>query len=177
MTCIIGLVADGSVYMGTDSMAVSGWESRVTKLPKVFKREDFLIGYTTSFRMGQLLQHQLVIPPRGKRPVMDYMVTAFVESVRGCLKDYGYTKIENNQEEAGEFLIGYGGRLFEVACDFQVNEYDDGFTAIGCGAPYALGAMKALDDDTPEARIGRSLEIAAHFSCGVQGPFHIRELP
>ena len=124
--------------------------------------------------MGQLLQHQLVIPPREKRPVMDYMVATFIESVRGCLKDYGYTKIENNQEEAGEFLIGYGGRIFEVGCDFQVNEYDDGFTAIGCGAPYALGAMKTLDDYSPEARIKESLKIAAYFSSGVQGPFYVR---
>ena len=176
MTCIIGLVAEGTIYMGGDSMAAAGWESRVTKLPKVFKRDDFLIGYSTSFRMGQLLQHQLVIPPCGERSVMDYMVTAFVENVRGCLKDHGYTKIENSREEAGEFMVGYGGRLFEVCSDFQVNEYDDSFTAIGCGAPYALGAMKALDDFTPEARIRESLKIAARFSSGVQGPFRVEVL-
>ena len=60
MTCIIGLVADGRVYLGGDSAAVHGWTRRRTRLRKVFRKGPFLVGYTTSFRMGQLLEHQLL---------------------------------------------------------------------------------------------------------------------
>ena len=176
MTCIIGLVDRGIVYMGADSMAANGWNARVTKLPKVFKRDDFLIGYTTSFRMGQLLQHRLVIPARGQEPVMDYMVCSFVESVRGCLKDNGYTKIEHNTEEGGQFLVGYGNRLFVIHSDFQVNEHAEGYDAIGCASSYVLGAMRALADLRPKQRILDSLKIAAHFSSGVQRPFYVKVL-
>lgn len=176
MTCIIGLVDKGKVYMGTDSMSAAGWDVRVTKLPKVFKRDDFLIGYTTSFRMGQLLQHRLVIPVCDEESRMDYMVCSFVESVRSCLKDNGYTKIEHNTEEGGQFLVGYGDRLFVIDSDFQVNEYAEGYDAIGCGSSYALGAMRALDDLRPKRRILDSLEIAAHFSSGVQQPFYVEVL-
>ena len=90
MTCIVGLVQKGTVYIGADSASVSGWTSRVTRLPKVFRRGPFLIGYTTSFRMGQLLEHALAVPPQGdESDDMRFMVTTFVESVRALLKERG----------------------------------------------------------------------------------------
>lgn len=55
MTCVVGLVDKGTVYIGVDSAAVQGWTRRKSRVAKVFHRGPFLIGYTTSFRMGQLL--------------------------------------------------------------------------------------------------------------------------
>lgn len=185
MTCIVGLVDSGTVYMGADSAAVSGWDTRITALEKVFLKDDFLIGYTTSFRMGQILQHQLKMPSRHTEseyvqgrdmPVMEYMVTVFVECVRDCLKKYGYSKIENNQEEGGDILLGYEGRLFRIGSDFQVNEYADGFAAIGGGYAYALGALQALVDIPARQRVRQALEISAYFSNGVTGPFYVEGL-
>lgn len=182
MTCIVGLVQRGTVYIGADAASVSGWTSRVTKLPKVFRRGPFLIGYTTSFRMGQLLEHALEVPPqvtRGRGVEHDdlrYMVTVFAESVRQLLKDRGMAKVEANTESGGQFLVGYRGRLYSVQADFQVNEMADGFDAVGSGAEFALGAMLALKGTPPVARIRRALEISAHFNMGVCPPFVVRSL-
>jgi hypothetical protein len=55
MTCIVGIVENGKVYMGGDAAGVNGYSVRVRKDPKLFKVGEFLFGYTSSFRMGQLL--------------------------------------------------------------------------------------------------------------------------
>jgi ATP-dependent protease HslVU (ClpYQ) peptidase subunit len=173
MTCIIGLSENGQVYMGADSCASNGWEARITKLPKMFRVGKFLIGFTGSIRMGQILQYHLDIPPQGEEPDEEYLVRIFVETVREALKEYGYAKIENNQEKGGSFLIGYKGKLFCFDSDFQINSFKEDIDAVGSGREYALGAMMALKDLKPEDRIKRSLEIASEFSIYVRKPFFI----
>ena len=179
MTCVVGLAEGGKAYIGADSAAADGWEVRATGLRKVFRRlpsrasHPFVIGYTTSFRMGQILQHHLMVEPQKGEPDETYMVCTFVEAVRSCLKDHGFAKVENNVEEGGQFLVGYKGVIYEIASDFQVNHFADGLAVIGCGAAYALGALKALSGLQPERRVALSLEIAAYFSGGVIGPFHV----
>ena len=177
MTCIVGVAQEGKVYIGADSASVSGWCVRQTELPKVFKTGNFVIGYTTSFRMGQILQHHLTVRSQYEDEEDDqFMVRAFAEAVRECLKARGFAKVENNVEKGGTFLVGYRGRLYSVDDDFQVNEMIDGYDACGCGYPFALGAMKALGQELPEERIKHALEIAAHFSGWVKPPFHIEVL-
>ena len=59
MTCIVGLETPNGIMMGCDSAAVGGGNIFTTRLKKVFKRGKFLIGYSTSFRMGQVIQYKL----------------------------------------------------------------------------------------------------------------------
>jgi ATP-dependent protease HslVU (ClpYQ) peptidase subunit len=174
MTCIVGLEDNGEVYVGADSAAADGWEVRQTRQPKVFRRGEFIIGYTTSFRMGQILQHHLEVRlQKQDEPDDAFMVCAFIEAVRDCLKKHGFAKVENNVEEGGAFIVGYHGSVYEVNGDFQVNSMADGFSALGCGGPYALGVMEALKHLGPRERIMEALRIAAHFSGGVCGPFSV----
>jgi ATP-dependent protease HslVU (ClpYQ) peptidase subunit len=178
MTCVVGMIKNDRVYIGADSAAAtSGWTVRASALQKVFRHGSFLIGYTTSFRMGQILQYEVDYP---EAEVYDetYMVTRFVPAVREKLKNLGYTKIDNNQEEGGDFLVGVAGQLFLVSSDFQVNHFLDGMAAVGCGAEYALGALlvrRSFVGHDPETSIRVALETAAYFSGGVIGPFTVLE--
>jgi len=180
MTCIIGLEHEGNIYIGADSAAVSGFEVQATMLPKVFQRDVFLIGHTTSFRMGQLLwQHLKVRAQHDEESDSTYIICGLVEAVRECLKEHGYAKVDSNVEEGGCFLVGHKDKLYRVNSDYGVFRCADGFDAVGCGEAYALGAMKALallGSCGPARLIHESLEIAAHFSGGVIGPFTILEL-
>jgi len=178
MTCIIGVEHCGRVYMGGDSAAVSGWDIVPTDDRKVFVVEDMIIGYTSSFRMGQLLKYELEIPEHSSLAGMNYLVKDFIPAVRACLKDGGYTRIENNREEGGLFLVGLGGRLYQVADDFQVLRSMRGVAAVGCGASYALGALTAMMpfDDGPTGpfnAINKALEIAGMYSAGVCEPYYV----
>jgi ATP-dependent protease HslVU (ClpYQ) peptidase subunit len=175
VTCVVGVVEDGRTYIGADAAGVNGYEARASKVPKVFVNGLFVIGYTTSFRMGQILQHQLRVAPQGPEGEMEYLVCTFVEAVRGCLKEYGFSRVENNVEEGGFFLVGYKGRLYGVEGDFQVQAMADEVMAIGCGRGYALGALKALEVVPARERVVRALEVAAYYSGGVMGPFSVVE--
>ena len=177
MTCVVGLVQKGRVYMGVDSAAVQGWTRRASQVSKVFRRGPFLMGYTTSFRMGQLLEHHLnVAAQTDKQTDMGFMVTTFIEAVRVLLKEKGFTKIESNTEKGGQFLVGYRKHLYTIESDFQVGHLIEEYDAIGSGADFALGALKALQREAPALRVRRALEIAAHFNMGVCAPFTMKTL-
>lgn len=173
MTCIVGIVDGDDVYIGADSAAVSGYEVRESRVPKVFSNDLFVIGYSTSFRMGQILRYHLRPAPQGSESDIQYMVCTFVKAVRECLKEHGFSKVENNVEVGGFFLVAYRGSLYEVGNDFQVNLFADGVMAIGYGREYALGALRALETMPVRERLIRALEVAAHYSGDVMGPFWV----
>ena len=175
MTCIVGLVEDGTVYIGGDSAGVAGYSLTVRKDVKVFRNGDFLIGFTSSFRMGQLLHHAFV-PPEfptwdEKNTVEKYMSTTFVDAIRQCLKDGGFAQKTSEQESGGNFLIGFKGRLFEIASDYQVGEPLDGYAAVGCGYDVALGALYATPNTKPKKRVELALQASERHNAGVRGPF------
>jgi len=166
--------------MGGDSAAVSGGNIQRTRLSKVFLADErFLIGYTSSFRMGQILQHKLRVQKQlrhgpYKQSDEEFMSTVFIDAVRSCMKDGGYTKIEYSVESGGTFLVGYNGRLYEVSEDFHVNTFIDGYSAIGAGWQYALGSIYTSSiTDSPRDIIQVALEAAEEFSTSVCGPFKI----
>lgn len=177
MTCIVGLVHNGRVYMGADSAGVSGLDVIVRSDRKIFRNGPFLMGFTSSFRMGQLLAYKLKVPERREgQDIMEFMVTDFVDAVRTTFKDGGYISTKDSRESGGAFLVGYEGKLFQIECDFQVGECSYQYDACGCGTPYALGSLRNSNDLEPRDRLQQALETAAHFSAGVCGPFFFEEL-
>jgi len=182
MTCIVGWLDkhNKTAYIGGDSASVNNsYDIHIRKDVKVFQKGKMLIGYTSSFRMGQLLRFELKIPihPRGK-DIYEYMCTDFIEAVRILFKNKGYSKVENNVEEIGTFLVIYRGRLFSIEDDLQVAENIDCYNACGCGARFALGSMYTVDmfsceNIKPEVIIRNALMTAAALSSGVRGPFNI----
>ena len=175
MTCIVGLEANGKVWMGGDSAAASEWNIYATKLKKVFKRGDFLLGYSTSFRMGQLLQYKLQVEPQTKsQDDLEYMATTFIDAVRQCFKNGGYaTRIEDKEEEGGQFLVGYKSCLYRVDCDYQVNIRQDEYAVVGTGENFALGSLRETGMLKPKKRIRRALRAAGHFSTTVCKPYYV----
>lgn len=174
MTCIVGLVHQGGVWIGGDSAGIAGYDLMLRSDPKVFRNGEFVIGYTSSFRMGQLLAHRFQPPKRhADQDVYTYMVTTFVDALRQCFKDGGYATKENEREQGGTFLVGYEGRLFQIEGDYQVGEPFAGYVACGCGGSVALGALHATAGQRPTDRIKVALEASEMHNAGVRGPFTI----
>ena len=177
MTCIVGLVENGKVYMGADSAGVGGYSLTIRRDPKVFRVGPYLIGYTSSFRMGQLLRFGLSVPDQDPRHDDErHMMTVFINAVRKCLKDGGYAKVESGEESGGTFLVGYRGVIYEIGDDFQVGISDCQYDAVGCGAQLAMGALHATTGKKPRARIRAALQAAEDFNAGVRGPFRVQVL-
>lgn len=177
MTCIVGLIANDTIYMGADSAGVAGSSLQVRADQKVFVKGEFIMGFTTSFRMGQLLRYKLQIPNYQKGiDIFEYMVTSFIEAVRICLRDGGFAEKKEEKEKAGTFLVGFQGRLFRIENDYQVCETLLPYNATGCGEDIALGVLFANGHLKPEERILQALEAAEQFSSGVRRPFIIKYL-
>ncbi len=175
MTCIVGLVDNGTVWIGGDSAGVAGWNLLIRQDRKVFTNGPAIMGFTTSFRMGQLLEHVLVVPepPEDAAQLQAYMCTTFVDAIRECLKLGGWASKNNDTEAGGDFLVGICGRLFEINTDYQVGEAAAGFCAVGSGMTVALGALASTSGLAPFDRIANALAVAEQFNAGVRRPFFV----
>jgi hypothetical protein len=178
MTAIAGLVAGRTVHIGGDSAGVSGLSLAVRSDTKVFQRGRYLFGFTTSFRMGQLIRYSLQAPKPAKHNLDAFMATTFVDALRDCLKKGGWARKENDREEGGQFLVGVRGELYTIHEDYQVAKAADGFAAAGCGSEIALGALFATAGRgfRPRQRVNIALAAAERFSAGVRGPFVVRSI-
>lgn len=141
MICIVGLVRDGTIHMAGDKLGSNGYTKLITERPKIFKNGDFLFGYTTSFRMGQLIEFAWKQPEKLNSQSEDYYIyKVIVDSIKTLLKGDGFA----TDKEGGEFIFGYNGRLFKMQNDFSIFEYTS-YAACGCGEDEALAVLFALD--------------------------------
>lgn len=170
MTCIVGIATAGKVHLAGDSAAVADNALTVIVEPKVFHNGPYVFGFTDSFRVGQLLRHAFR-PPAPTGDLDRFLVTKFIDALRGCLQDGGVASRANEVEAGGTFLVGVSGRLFQVESDYQVGEAVDGFDAIGCASDVARGALFATPKLAPKARLRLALEAAERHSAGVRGPW------
>jgi hypothetical protein len=139
------------------------------KDPKVFAlNKHVAIGYTSSYRMGQLLRFNLQLPaivdpvgePRAE-DLFEWAVKEFIPAARKVFKDGGYGKTNGDGDVGGYFLLAVRDRLFEVQSDFQVAEPSPSYVATGSGEAYALGALHALcGPKDPKVGKDRAREIA-----------------
>ena len=176
MTAVAGLIHDGEVWIGADSAGVSGQRLSIRADRKAFRNGPYVFGFTTSFRMGQLLRWKLNPPvPGPDADLEEFMCTTFADAVRDCLKAGGWAEKDRERESGGNFLAGAYGRLFEVYSDYQVAEREDPFSATGCGEDFLLGSLHTTEQLgwPPEKRLLTALETAERYSTGVQGPFRI----
>lgn len=183
MTCIVGLCAEGDVYIGGDSAAVSDSQHEVIARsdPKVFRVGEFIFGCSGSFRMMNILHYFFDPPehPLGAR-AEDYMCIGVADHLRELFRSHGWSQIDAGAERGGQFMIGYAGHLFYVGSDYQIGEFGVGYYSLGMGMHYALGSLFSTSDPelgiSPKDRVIAALAAAEEFSPGVKSPFLVMNL-
>ena len=168
MTCIVGLEADGKVFLAGDIQG-TGYNNKVVHTqPKVFAKGELVFGYTTSYRFGQLVEHALGNPvvPANDDEVYRWLITVMVPQLKAALKDGGF-------EGGGNALIGVRGQLWELQNDWSVLRSKLGYSAVGSGYEYAHGAMHTygklgvFSSQTAERALKIAVEAAGTFSPSV----------
>jgi hypothetical protein len=179
LTVIAGVVHNGRVHIAGDSAGIAGYSLTVRADTKVWASGSYAFGFTSSFRMGQLLRYAFEPPALARGDLHHFMVTVFVDAVRTCLKDGGWARKDSEQEQGGDFLVGVAGHLFRVSNDYQVGESANLYDAVGCGDELALGALHATGalGLKPRRRLAYALAAADHHSAGVVGPFVYAKAP
>jgi len=170
MSCVIGLLNEGKIYIASDGIATTeDGERRPIIATKIFRNGNYLIGFTGSIRTGQVLQPESFQPPKYIHELPDAIRNQFAE--KGCLVIHNESQ---QHHHACNFVIGYEGRLYEILIDFQLNEIYGEFTAIGSGAGYALGSLYSTKKWTsPNKRLKTALKAAAEFDRSCGEPFYI----
>lgn len=176
MTCIVALKQNNKMYLAGDSIGYGDYTWAVTrKDPKVFKVKgrNILVGYTTSFRMGQLLMFNSKIFPKKGPYNFEYMVTKVVPNLIKVYEENGFEKKQTDgQRDGGTFIVAFKDKFFEVQDDFQVQEVYEPFSACGCGRSTALASlMSTTHMKDPLERLRIAMEVTAKIMPGVAGPF------
>ena len=172
LTCVVGMVRSGHVYLGADSCQLDGWHHVRGPNPKIFRVGGMLIGTAGSQRVSDICQCNLELPEDHWDSPAGYMIAEFLPAVRACLKSHGGLVQKDTEEMSATALVGYRGSLFLIGEDFSMAEIET-FEAIGAGAKYALGCLYAtdIDDIGAEEAIERALCCAEHWCAACRGPF------
>jgi hypothetical protein len=190
MTCIAGLVSKPKVYIAADSLGAGNGckqeysTAKLIKLPVKMMTGEYtsslvymLIGYTSSYRMGDILKYQFEPPTIGlNQDINEYLVSSFVPELIDCFDKNFFTRAKDSAKSGGNFLLGLEGRLFHVQDDFSVLEPVNGYTAVGSGQEFAMGALYALENVTcaPEEALRDAIGAASQFSTTVGGKANIQ---
>lgn len=164
MTCIVGLIDKGRVWMGADSSAnFEGDEIETWVNPKVFPSGEYLIGFTGSFRVGQQLQHGNHFKPLpAGHDIMAHLVTVVMPDLKKVV----------GKSAPDEMLIAHGGRLFKVGAEYVVSEHTN-YAAVGTGKTWAQGNMHGGSGE-PSSRLRRALSAAQAHCSSVREPFVVQ---
>ena len=171
MTCVVGIEGKGKVYIGSDSLSSSDYDIRHLKEHKVFKNEDYLIGFCGNPRSGQIIGPKYL--PHPEEPIEE-----FIYQIQKQLTDYNL--VINDPEIATtsliNFLIGHNGSLYQIDNDFFIAKFKENYSAIGSGSSFALGSLYETSKLklSPEKRIRKAIKCASYFCSSVGGKIVIK---
>jgi ATP-dependent protease HslVU (ClpYQ) peptidase subunit len=172
VTCIVAVEHAGGVTMGADRAGSNGHSLDAVDNPKIVTNGPILVGYCGSFRMGQLLEHALVVPTLRRNVDPDAWVTLdLMGAVRAAFKEHGWAKVENGVAEGGSWLLAVHGRAYQIQEDYSAIRSAAGDYAIGSGTYHAEGSLHTTRGQPAHDRVAAALEAAAHYCVSVQGPF------
>lgn len=183
MTCIVALKTTRGIYMGADRASVSlgegMFETRVERNPKVFKKNNMLLGFCGSFYHLQKISNNFN-PPEYLEEVtpFEYLISEFIPSLEEFIKNLPTPSVSIDKDDGpllSTFILGFQGEIFIVNEDFSISSYVDKFESIGFGASYALGSLYSTQivGMSPKERVNLALASSMQFSSAVKPPFDI----
>ena len=169
MTCIIAHTNGTSSFIAGDKLGSNGFTKAVQTEPKVFEKEFIKInddagltrtkeimalGYTTSFRMGQLLNYNLTLPEQVEGETFSqYLVLKVIPIIRQMFKDEWGARDASQDVGGGQFIILHNHTIYEVQEDFSVLQPKTQITAVGSGTYHAIASMSAYIEVQEETNV------------------------
>lgn len=176
MTCIIGVEHNGAVILGGDSAVSDGAIVETRREPKVFCVGPYAFGTAGSVRQADILRHSFTPPALPNARLNSFMHTTFIDALRECFRKHGCLQQKGAVESIeGSVLVGIRGRIYAIDSDLQIGRTRHGYTAIGSGAPVAMGAICAAKRMEAQAHdiVTSALEASARHCGDVRRPFRI----
>ena len=181
MTCIAAIAQDGIVYMAGDSAASEPNAGGITTVtsPKIFIKDEYLIGYAGSFRMGKFIQYTVEFPKlpswaKGGAKLDEFMNGTVSPSIRKQVREH---ELEQSEKEGFGLVIGIRGSIFEVDEEWAAYENIRNYTAIGSGGDIAIGSLYSTNKwGNAKKRLQTAMEASALYNSYVSAPFTLLEI-
>ncbi len=174
MTCVVGLEHRGRVWLAADTSSNADENSDDDHTPKVFKRDEWVIGYAGSWRLGALVRFKVTLPKRATKANVERIVSCdLIDEIVKVLDGNGFSrelKDEGDAVNPWNLLVGIHGELWEIDQNLNATHSIRGYHAIGEGAPWAQGVVAALKSSKqPESLLKQAIKIAGLHCTGVSG--------
>lgn len=182
MTCVVGLVHKGKVFMGGDSISIDGWSSFDTaNSDKVFVVDNFIYAIAGSWRIRDIMQHAFTPPEHNPEHSDDkYMKLTYVQALAKCFEDNKFLTLKDGVMEIQDvgLLIGYKGKLYKLNGDMAMLRCPDWGASEGIGYQASTAVLYALRNmvKDPTRRALISLEAAEQTNASVRRPFVVLSL-
>lgn len=172
--CIAVRSNRGKVVVAADSISLtSDGECDTLQESKVWTSGPWVIAAAGSHRAAQIIRADCPLPRRVPKDPMHFLVTDWSDQIRQAFFRRNYvadTKTADCPLE-GRLIVAVGRRIFEIAGDLSVLETQRDHTAIGSGAPWAMGALHATSDLPVRTRVAKAMAAAEANSAHVRGPY------
>lgn len=175
MTCIVGLVQKGQVWLASDGQESWGWQKRDCG-SKIVEVEDLAIAFTGYSAVGHAVENRLTLPdvPEDESKHDKWLYVQVPDAIRRCLKEAGVLGDSDGRIDAGAAaIIGWRGRLCTMddflSCRAEVRPY----CSLGSGAMVALGSMYSTEGKAPKARLETAVGAANMWADGCGNDVHV----
>jgi 20S proteasome alpha/beta subunit len=175
MTCTIGYIDGNVVVMGCDSAATD--EDGAVKIrkgcTKVWKIDDYIVGFCGNFPELMVLRHVFKWPKRKHYETIEHwLISKVYKSI--C------EQFQDKPEISWTLLFGFAkpGRLIVLDQNGDLEECEENFAVIGSAERFAVGSLKTLENNSMYSweKIETALDIAATYDNSVRKPMHINVL-
>lgn len=145
MTCIVAVKIKNEIAIGGDTLGSNGFNKTHYTNKKVFSNGEFTIGYTTSFIMGQVLEHLWRPPARMEgTSTQEYLIVDVIPSIRQCFSNNGINEHKDGLNEGGSFILVFEGDIYEVQPDYSIMKSEQDFVSVGSGTYHASACASTL---------------------------------
>lgn len=184
MTAIVAVQSGSRVVIGADSLGTdSAFDKELRRDEKIFRAgpdNEYLIGYSTSYRGGQILRYHVRWPKfpevDSHEKALEFFVTEIIPAVQNAIEKHW---LNRKDDDCIDFIVASGRWFVRITNDMQVAQLYT-YAAIGSGAPFALGALTILLTDPVAYQVGgiewavrKALEASEKHNASVAGPFVI----
>lgn len=172
MTCIVGLKANGKVYVAGERGASDADSIMHLSRPKIHKIGPYVIGFAGTLE-GQKLQYSFDPPrPHEDEDIDQFIHTTFLKYLKDFYEEWW---VDTSRDAELCMLIGIKDKLYEHnSSDMSLTEYSVGYFAIGSGSPFALGFLYGSTSfSNPEKIVAGAVKAAIKFSPTCSGTVDI----
>ena len=179
MTCIVAFKTKLGTVVAGDLLGSNLYTKHLYSKSKVFSNSGYTMGYTYTFRFGQLMEYKLkpIYPSPNDTDLTAFLVNNFIPAVLKVMETNKHLDNPGTEASSGTAIVEVKNRIFVLQSDLAILEHDK-FASVGCGKDMAEAIMlfhkpwnKVKTYEDIEKFLTKLFKTVSEISCGVSKEF------